>query len=67
MATSVPEPVAPPATGRPRASGTLDQGPMSRRRRIGLFLVFGAAILFLWEAVKWLGGVPMHVTSLNTR
>jgi NitT/TauT family transport system permease protein len=31
---------------------------MSRRRRVVLFVVFGAAILFVWEAVKWLGGVP---------
>jgi NitT/TauT family transport system permease protein len=37
---------------------------MSRRRRIGLFLVFGAAILLLWEAVKWLGGVPWRYENV---
>ena len=58
MATSVPEPVAPPVTGRPRSSVTPDHGRMSRRRRIGLFLVFGGALLFVWEVVKWIGGVP---------
>jgi NitT/TauT family transport system permease protein len=64
MATSVPEAVAPHVPGRPRASVTLDQGRMSRRRRIGIFLVFGASILFLWEAVKWLGGVPWRYENV---
>src|SRR5215207_1422271 len=64
MATSVPEAVAAPITGRPRAPVTLDQGRMSRRRRIGLFLVFGAAVLFVWEAVKWLGGVPWRYENV---
>ena len=61
MATSVPEPVAPPVTGRPRASATPDQARMSRSRRIALFVAFGAVVLFLWEAVKWLGGVPWRL------
>ncbi len=30
----------------------------SRRRRILTFLVFGVGALVLWEAVKWVGGVP---------
>jgi len=30
----------------------------SRRRRILTFIGFGVAILLLWEAVKWVGGVP---------
>ena len=46
MTTSVPEPVAPPVTGRPRSSATPDQARMSPRQRIGLFLVFGAVVLF---------------------
>jgi NitT/TauT family transport system permease protein len=58
MTTSVPESLAPPTTRRPRSSETLDQGRMSRRRRVVLFGIFLAAILFVWEAVKWLGGVP---------
>jgi NitT/TauT family transport system permease protein len=35
-----------------------DQGRMSARRRTALFLVFAAVVLFVWEAVKWIGGVP---------
>ena len=64
MATSVPEPVAPPVTGRPRASVALDQDRMSRRRRITLFVVFGAATLFAWEALKWLGGDPWRYENV---
>ena len=64
MATSVPEPVAPLETGRPPASGALEQGRMSRRRRIALFVVFGAATLFAWEAIKWLGGVPWRYENV---
>jgi NitT/TauT family transport system permease protein len=30
----------------------------SRRRRIATFVAFGIAVLVLWEAVKWIGGVP---------
>jgi NitT/TauT family transport system permease protein len=58
MTTSVPEAVAPPDTRRLRPSETLDPGSMSNRRRIGLFVGFAALVLFVWEAVKWFGGVP---------
>ena len=64
MTTSVPESLAPPRTGRFRSSETLDQGRMSRRRRVTLFVAFGAAILFLWEAVKWVGGVPWRFENV---
>ncbi len=33
-------------------------GVHSRRRRVGTLVAFGIAVLLLWEAVKWLGGVP---------
>jgi NitT/TauT family transport system permease protein len=64
MTTSVPESLAPPRTGRFRSSETLDHGRMSRRRRVTLFVAFGAAILFLWEAVKWVGGVPWRFENV---
>jgi NitT/TauT family transport system permease protein len=64
MTTSVPESLAPSRTGRFRSSETLDQGRMSRRRRVTLFVAFGAAILFLWEAVKWVGGVPWRFENV---
>jgi NitT/TauT family transport system permease protein len=64
MTTSVPESLAPPRTRPLRSSETLDQGHMSRRRRLALFAVFAAAILFVWEAVKWLGGVPWRFENV---
>jgi NitT/TauT family transport system permease protein len=64
MTTSVPESLASPRTRRFRSSETLDQGRMSRRRRVALFVAFGAAILFLWEAVKWVGGVPWRYENV---
>jgi NitT/TauT family transport system permease protein len=36
----------------------------SRRRRILTFVAFGAAVLVVWEAVKWLGGVPWRFESV---
>jgi NitT/TauT family transport system permease protein len=64
MTTSVPESLASPRTRRSRSSETLDEGRMSRRRRVALFAAFGAAILFLWEAVKWVGGVPWRYENV---
>ena len=64
MTTSVPEAVAPPGTRRLRPSETLDQASMSRRRRIGLFVGFAALVLFVWEAVKWFGGVPWRYENV---
>ena len=64
MTTSVPESLASPRTSRFRSSETIDEGRMSRRRRVALFAAFGAAVLFLWEAVKWVGGVPWRYENL---
>jgi NitT/TauT family transport system permease protein len=64
MTTSVPESLASPRTRRFRSSETLGEGRMSRRRRIALFAAFGAAVLFLWEAVKWVGGVPWRYENV---
>jgi NitT/TauT family transport system permease protein len=64
MTTSVPEAVAPPGTRRLRPSETLDPGSMSNRRRIGLFVGFAALVLFVWEAVKWFGGVPWRYENV---
>ena len=36
----------------------------SRRRRIVTFIAFGIAMLVLWEAVKWLGGVPWRFDNV---
>ena len=30
----------------------------SRTRRVGTLVAFGVAVLVVWEAVKWVGGVP---------
>jgi NitT/TauT family transport system permease protein len=64
MTTSVPESLAPPKTGRFRPAETLDTGPVSRRRRATLFVAFGAALLVVWTAVKWLGGVPWRYDNV---
>jgi NitT/TauT family transport system permease protein len=64
MTTSVPEAVAPPGTRRLRPSETLDPGSMSRRRRIGLFVAFAALVMFVWEVVKWFGGVPWRYENV---
>ena len=42
---------APATVGEPAAAS-------SRRRRVITFALFFAAVLVVWEAVKWLGGVP---------
>src|SRR5262245_62820202 len=64
MTTSVPESLAPPETGRLRSSENFESAPLSRRRRVTLFVLFGAAFLFAWEAVKWLGGVPWRFENV---
>ncbi len=45
---------------RTEAGATAEAAPAghSRRRRILTFVTFGVAVLVLWEAVKWLAGVP---------
>ena len=58
MATAVPDDLLPRlARGRSAPRGGARDGS-SRRRRITLSIGFVAAILVLWEGVKWLGGVP---------
>jgi NitT/TauT family transport system permease protein len=64
MATSVPEPVAQPRTARPRSPETLGRSGLSPGRRVALFVAFGAFVLFIWEAVKWLGGVPWRFENI---
>ena len=46
------------------AASSVRSGGRSRRGRVGLFLAFGVALLFVWEAVKWLGGVPWRFESV---
>ena len=58
MATAVSADPARRLGRRRRGSASAEGGPLSRRRRIGLWLGFGASILVLWEAVKALGGTP---------
>jgi len=36
----------------------------SRRRQIATLAVFGIGVLVLWEAVKWLGGVPWRFENV---
>ncbi len=36
----------------------------SRGRRITMFVVFAVAVLVLWEAVKWIGGVPWRFSDV---
>ncbi len=36
----------------------------SRRRRLVTFVAFGIAVLVVWEAVKWLGGVPWRFENV---
>jgi NitT/TauT family transport system permease protein len=64
MTTSVPESLVPPETRRLHSAETFESAPLSRRRRATLFVAFGAAILFAWEAVKWLGGVPWRFENV---
>ncbi len=53
-------------SSRAEAALTADAAgaPHSRRRRILTFIAFGIAVLVLWEAVKWLGGVPWRFENV---
>ena len=58
MATTVPERVAPPHSRRLPPAESVGTGPLSRGRRVALFVAFAAFLLAAWEAVKWVGGNP---------
>jgi len=65
MATAGPIDLVPRST-RPVARGAAVPAgrPHSRRRRIGVVVLFGLAILVLWEAAKWIGGVPWRFENV---
>ncbi len=58
MATGVPETAAVRGVRLARRDEATRRGGIGRGRRIALWVTFAALILFAWEAVKWLGGVP---------
>jgi NitT/TauT family transport system permease protein len=55
-----------PRSTRPVARGAaVPTGmPHSRRRRVGVVVLFAVAILVLWEATKWIGGVPWRFEDI---
>lgn len=65
MATAGPIDLRAPLT-RFEAATTADVPGVghSRRRRIATLAVFGIGVLALWEAVKWLGGVPWRFENV---
>lgn len=65
MATAGPIDLLPrlTRTGSIAASATPRTGH-SRARRILTFALFGLAILVVWEAVKWVGGVPWRFQNV---
>ena len=58
MSIAVPQTAAPTPSGVSRSPVAAGAGRLGRGRRIALFAGFTALILVVWEAVKWLGGVP---------
>jgi NitT/TauT family transport system permease protein len=58
MSIAVPQTVGPSPSGVSRSPVTAGAGRLGRGRRIALFAGFAGLILVVWEAVKWLGGVP---------
>ena len=61
MATAAPIDQLPrsvSASTDPPIGGATEGGSHSRTRRIVTLVGFGIAVLLIWEAVKWLGGVP---------
>src|SRR6266540_326836 len=65
MSTGVPIDLS-TRPGRTEAAVSADDAGAghSRRRRIAAFVAFGIAVLVLWEAVKWLGGVPWRFDNV---
>ena len=50
-------------TGSAQAAATPRTGH-SRARRIATYVLFGLAILVIWEAVKFVGGVPWRFQNV---
>jgi NitT/TauT family transport system permease protein len=48
----------------PAVEAALGGGTHSSTRRVGTLAAFGVGVLLLWEAVKWLGGVPWRFTNV---
>jgi NitT/TauT family transport system permease protein len=65
MATAGPIDLRPRVT-RTEAPALADasSGGHSRRRRILTFVAFGFGVLVLWEALKWVGGVPWRFENV---
>ncbi len=64
MATVAPDRLA--GSGRP-VDSVVPAAPLGGRsaaRRVGIFAWFGLGVLVLWEAVKWLGGVPWRFADV---
>ena len=65
MATAGPIDLLPRLTRSEAARPVASPGAgHSRRRRIAVFVLFGVAILVLWEAAKWVGGVPWRFDDI---
>ena len=64
MATAVPDRLT--GSGRPVDAVEPTEPPRGRSaaRRTWIFVWFGLAMLVLWEAVKWLGGVPWRFADV---
>ena len=58
MATAVPADAVTGLGRFRRSRPTAPRATLTRRRRTALWLGFAAAVLLLWEAVKFLGGTP---------
>ena len=65
MATAGPTDLRPRVTRTEAATTTVVAGAgHSRRRRVLTFVAFAVAVLVLWEAVKWLAGVPWRFENV---
>jgi NitT/TauT family transport system permease protein len=63
MATAGPTDLRARVT-RTEVAATVVGAGHSRQRRVLTFIAFGAAVLVLWEAVKWVGGVPWRFENV---
>jgi NitT/TauT family transport system permease protein len=65
MATAGPiDPVPRSTPTEPAVEAVPGIGGHSRARQAGTLTAFGLGILVLWEAVKWLGGVPWRFNDV---
>ena len=55
---------APPLRTEAAARADAAGAGHSRRRRVLTFVVFGVVVLVLWEAIKWVGGVPWRFADV---